>query len=55
MDMEELEHRLATILPLGNKGTTTQASFLKLFEGDHKVRDLENVSARRSVSINRLP
>jgi adenylosuccinate lyase len=43
MDMEELEHRLATIRTLGNKGTTgTQASFLKLFEGDHqKVRDLE--------------
>ena len=43
MDMEDLEHRLATIRTLGNKGTTgTQASFLKLFEGDHrKVRDLE--------------
>lgn len=43
MDMEDLEHRLATIRTLGNKGTTgTQASFLKLFEGDHqKVRQLE--------------
>ena len=49
MDMEDLEHRLATIRTLGNKGTTgTQASFLKLFEGDHrKVRELENLLCRK--------
>ncbi|MBO7725677.1 MAG: adenylosuccinate lyase [Thermoguttaceae bacterium] len=49
MDMEDLEHRLATIRTLGNKGTTgTQASFLKLFEGDHqKVRDLESRLCRK--------
>ena len=49
MDMEDLEHRLATIRTLGNKGTTgTQASFLKLFEGDHqKVRDLEALLCRK--------
>ena len=43
MDMEDIEHRLATIKTLGNKGTTgTQASFLKLFGGDHeKVKRLE--------------
>ena len=43
LDLAELEHRLATIMPLGNKGTTgTQASFLKLLGGDHeKVRELE--------------
>lgn len=43
LDLAEIEHRIATVLPLGNKGTTgTQASFLKLFEGDHeKVRQLE--------------
>ncbi|MCL2304997.1 MAG: adenylosuccinate lyase [Planctomycetaceae bacterium] len=43
LDLRELEHRLSTIMPLGNKGTTgTQASFLKLFDGDHeKVRELE--------------
>ncbi len=43
LDLAEIEHRLQTIKPLGNKGTTgTQASFLKLFEGDHeKVRQLE--------------
>ena len=49
MDMEDLEHRLATIRTLGNKGTTgTQASFLKLFEGDHrKVRELENLLCKK--------
>lgn len=43
LDLEELEHRISSVKPLGNKGTTgTQASFLKLFEGDHaKVRELE--------------
>lgn len=43
LDFHELEHRIASIKPLGNKGTTgTQASFLKLFEGDHeKVKELE--------------
>ena len=43
MDMDDLEHRLATAKTLGNKGTTgTQASFLKLFGGDHeKVKLLE--------------
>ena len=43
LDLAELEHRISTVLPLGNKGTTgTQASFLKLFDGDHaKVCELE--------------
>ncbi|MDO4586912.1 MAG: adenylosuccinate lyase [Planctomycetia bacterium] len=43
MDLEDLEYRIETIRTLGNKGTTgTQASFLKLFNGDHeKVRLLE--------------
>ncbi len=43
LDLVELEHRIKNVKPLGNKGTTgTQASFLKLFDGDHeKVRLLE--------------
>ena len=43
LDLVELEHRIRNVRPLGNKGTTgTQASFLKLFNGDHeKVRQLE--------------
>ncbi len=42
-DLEDLEYRLSKFKTLGNKGTTgTQASFLKLFDGDHeKVRELE--------------
>ncbi|MDR1483331.1 MAG: adenylosuccinate lyase [Planctomycetaceae bacterium] len=43
LDLAELERRINQIRPLGNKGTTgTQASFLKLFDGDHaKVKLLE--------------
>ncbi|MCC8120654.1 MAG: adenylosuccinate lyase, partial [Oscillospiraceae bacterium] len=43
MDLEEIEHRLATLKLLGSKGTTgTQASFLELCEGDgEKCRQLE--------------
>lgn len=37
LDLEELEHRIATIRFRGVKGTTgTQATFLTLFEGDHE-------------------
>ncbi|MBR5759948.1 MAG: adenylosuccinate lyase [Thermoguttaceae bacterium] len=44
-DLEDLEYRIANMKTLGNKGTTgTQASFLKLFDGDHaKVRALEQL------------
>jgi adenylosuccinate lyase len=43
LDLEELDHRIATLRPRGVKGTTgTQASFLTLFDGDHdKVRELD--------------
>jgi adenylosuccinate lyase len=45
LDLAETEHRINKIKTLGNKGTTgTQASFLKLFNGDHeKVRKLEQI------------
>jgi len=47
MDLQEIEHRLETLLFRGVKGTTgTQASFLALFEGNHsKVKQLDKAVA----------
>lgn len=49
LDLEEIEHRLDTLRLRGLKGTTgTQASFLKLFDGDHeKVRQLERLVCQK--------
>jgi adenylosuccinate lyase len=49
LDLEELDHRLATLRFRGAKGTTgTQASFLTLFRGDHdKVKQLDRLVARK--------
>jgi adenylosuccinate lyase len=49
LDLDEIEHRLATLRFRGAKGTTgTQASFLALFKGDHdKVRQLDRLVARK--------
>jgi adenylosuccinate lyase len=49
MDLEEVEHRLQSLKARSTKGTTgTQASFLKLFNGDHqKVRRLEQLVAAK--------
>ncbi|AUG57769.1 adenylosuccinate lyase [Acetivibrio saccincola] len=43
IDLEDLDYVLSNMKLLGSKGTTgTQASFLKLFEGDHeKVKKLD--------------
>lgn len=43
LDLEEVEHRRASLRFLGAKGATgTQASFLTLFQGDHaKVKELD--------------
>lgn len=43
MDLEEVEHRIASLKLLGSKGTTgTQASFMELFDGDQeKIRLME--------------
>ena len=47
MDLAEIEHRLDTFLFRGVKGTTgTQASFLALFDGNHKkVKQLDKIVA----------
>ncbi|MCP4258637.1 MAG: adenylosuccinate lyase [Planctomycetes bacterium] len=47
MDLQEIEHRLETLLFRGVKGTTgTQASFLELFDGKHsKVKQLDKLVA----------
>jgi len=49
MDLEEIEHRLASLRARSTKGTTgTQASFLELFQGDSaKVRKLEDLVTRK--------
>lgn len=49
LDLEELEHRIATLRFRGVKGTTgTQASFLALFNGDHeKVKKLDAMVTQR--------
>jgi len=49
LDLAEIEHRLAALRARGPQGTTgTQASFLKLFDGDHeKVRRLERLVAEK--------
>ena len=48
-DLEDLEYRISKMKTLGNKGTTgTQASFLKLFDGDSaKVRRLEQLVCQK--------
>lgn len=48
MDLEEIDHRIATLKLLGSKGTTgTQASFMSLFDGDgKKVKALEDYIAK---------
>lgn len=49
LDLEELEHRIATLRFRGVKGTTgTQASFLSLFDGDHgKCDQLDRMVTQR--------
>jgi adenylosuccinate lyase len=49
LDLEDVDHRLATLKFRGVRGTTgTQASFLELFDGDHaKVEALDEAVGRR--------
>lgn len=56
-DLKELEHVLASLLPLGCKGTTgTQASFLALFQGDQdKVAALDLMTAQAMGFARSVP
>lgn len=49
MDIEDLDHVLASLRFLGSKGTTgTQASFMSLFDGnEEKVKNLDLLVARK--------
>lgn len=49
LDLEELEHRIASLRFRGVKGTTgTQATFLALFNGDHeKVEQLDRLVTQK--------
>jgi len=54
LDLEEFEHRIATLLFRGVKGTTgTQASFLSLFNGDHSKVDELDRRVTRSFGFER--
>ncbi len=57
LDVEDLDHRLATLRFRGVRGTTgTQASFLELFDGDHaKVEALDEAVSRRMGFSRRYP
>lgn len=56
-DLEDIRHINGNIKMLGSKGTTgTQASFLKLFDGDHeKVKKLDELTAQKMGFRNVYP
>ena len=57
LDVEEIDFCLATLKPLGCKGTTgTQASFLELFHGDYeKVEALDRMIAEKMGFQSSVP
>ena len=55
LDLEELDHRLATVRFRGARGTTgTEASFLELFDGDGDRVDELNVRIAAKLGFERL-
>jgi adenylosuccinate lyase len=55
LDLEEVDHRLATVRFRGVRGTTgTEASFLELFEGDHRKVDALNQRIAAKLGFERL-
>lgn len=57
MDLEDIDHQFYKAKLLGSKGTTgTQASFLELFDGDHKkCRELDALIAKKMGYDNVFP
>jgi adenylosuccinate lyase len=57
LDLQDLDHRIATLPFRGVKGTTgTQASFLRLFGGDHeRVRELDRLVTSKMDFTASLP
>jgi adenylosuccinate lyase len=57
LDVQDLDHRVATLPFRGVKGTTgTQASFLSLFDGDHeRVRALDRLVTQKMGFAAALP
>jgi adenylosuccinate lyase len=57
LDLQDLDHRVATLPLRGVKGTTgTQASFLRLFDGDHaRVRELDRRVTQKMGFASSLP
>lgn len=57
MDLEDIDHQFYKAKLLGSKGTTgTQASFLELFDGDHKkCRELDALIAQKMGYDNVFP
>ena len=52
LDLEELDHRIATLRFRGVRGTTgTQASFLELFDGDHDKVDALDLGVGRRMGF----
>ncbi|MCI0432800.1 MAG: adenylosuccinate lyase [Gemmatimonadetes bacterium] len=55
LDLEEVDHRLATLRFRGARGTTgTEASFLELFDGDGERVDEMNRRIARAMGFDRL-
>ncbi len=55
LDIEEIDHRLATIRFRGVRGTTgTEASFLELFDGDGAKVDALNARIAAKMGLGRL-
>jgi adenylosuccinate lyase len=53
LDLEELDHRIATLRFRGVRGTTgTQASFLELFDGDHDKVDALDAAVGRKMGFD---